>query len=134
MSLQICAPVSVIRNEKPNYSNNTCPYKTAKVRHLPQQIQSLSAQPPLPNVKHALSARTLSRRLADEGTTYEEVVDQLRQTLALQYIKDRGISISQIAWLLGYEGSTSFNHAFKRWTGRSPVVARNEERPAEIAD
>src|SRR6516162_1389495 len=57
MSLQICAPVSVIRNEKPNNSNNTCPYKTAKVRHLPQQIQSLSAQPPLPNVKHALTAR-----------------------------------------------------------------------------
>ena len=54
MSLQICAPVSVIRNEKPNNSNNTCPYKTAKVRHLPQQIQSLSAQPPLPNVKHAV--------------------------------------------------------------------------------
>jgi AraC-like DNA-binding protein len=76
----------------------------------------------------ALSARTLSRRLADEGTTYEEVVDQLRQTLALQYIKDRGMSISQIAWLLGYEGSTSFHHPFKRWTGRSPFVARNEER------
>jgi AraC-like DNA-binding protein len=76
----------------------------------------------------ALSARTLSRRLADEGTTYEEVVDQLRQTLALQYIKDRGMSISQIAWLLGYEGPTSFNHAFKRWTGRSPFAARNEER------
>src|SRR6516165_2410722 len=58
MSLQICAPASVIRNEKhekPNNSNNTCPYKTAKVRHLPQQIQSLSAQPPLPNVKHALA-------------------------------------------------------------------------------
>jgi AraC-like DNA-binding protein len=76
----------------------------------------------------ALSARTLSRRLADEGTSYEEIVDQLRQTLALQYIKDRSISISQIAWLLGYEGATSFNHAFKRWTGRSPFVARNEKR------
>jgi len=60
MSLQICAPVSVIRNEKPNNSNNTCPYKTAKVRHLPQQIQSLSAQPPLPNVKHALAGRRFS--------------------------------------------------------------------------
>src|SRR6516225_5260179 len=59
MSLQICAPVSVIRNEKPNNSNNTCPYKTAKVRHLPQQIQSLSAQPPLPNVKHALVEKTV---------------------------------------------------------------------------
>jgi AraC-like DNA-binding protein len=75
----------------------------------------------------ALSARTLSRRLADEGTTYEEVVDQLRRTLALQYLKDPGMSISQIAWLLGYEGSTSFNHAFKRWTGRSPFVARSEK-------
>src|SRR6516162_1551130 len=64
MSLQICAPVSVIRNEKPNNSNNTCPYKTAKVRHLPQQIQSLSAQPPLPNVKHALAADLVRRQMA----------------------------------------------------------------------
>jgi AraC-like DNA-binding protein len=75
----------------------------------------------------AVSARTLSRRLADEGTTYEEVVDQLRRTLALQYLRDRGMSVSQIARLLGYEGATSFNHAFKRWTGRSPFVTRNEK-------
>jgi AraC-like DNA-binding protein len=76
----------------------------------------------------AVSVRTLSRRLADEGTTYTEVVDQLRRSLALQYLKDPGMSLSQIAWLLGYEGSTSFNHAFKRWTGRSPSVARKEKR------
>jgi AraC-like DNA-binding protein len=75
----------------------------------------------------ALSLRTLSRRLADEGTTYAEVVDDLRRTLALQYLKDPAISLSQIAWLLGYEGSTSFNHAFKRWTGRSPSAARNQK-------
>jgi AraC-like DNA-binding protein len=73
------------------------------------------------------SERTLSRKLADEGTTYEEVVDQLRRSLALQYIKEQGVSLSQIAWLLGYEGSSSFNHAFTRWTGRSPSVARNEK-------
>jgi AraC-like DNA-binding protein len=76
----------------------------------------------------ALSVRTLSRRLADEGTTYAEVVDQLRRSLALQYLKDPGMSLSQIGWLLGYEGSTSFNQAFKRWTGRSPSVARKEKR------
>jgi AraC-like DNA-binding protein len=75
----------------------------------------------------ALSVRTLSRRLADESTTYAEVVDQLRRSLALQYVNDPGMSLSKIAWLLGYEGSTSFNHAFKRWTGRSPSVARNEK-------
>jgi AraC-like DNA-binding protein len=73
------------------------------------------------------SERTLTRRLADEGTTYEQVLDQLRQSLALQYIKEQGVSLSQIAWLLGYEGATSFTHAFKRWTGRSPSVARNEK-------
>jgi AraC-like DNA-binding protein len=44
-------------------------------------------------------------------------------------MKDPGISLSQIAWLLGYEGSTSFNHAFKRWTGRAPSAARVEKQP-----
>jgi AraC-like DNA-binding protein len=51
----------------------------------------------------------------------------LRQSLALQYIKEQGVSLSQIAWLLGYERSTSFNHAFRRWTGRSPSLVRNEK-------
>jgi AraC-like DNA-binding protein len=76
----------------------------------------------------ALSLRTLSRRLADEGTTYAGVVDDLRRTLALQYLKEPSMSVSQIAWLLGYEGSTSFNHAFRRWTGRSPSAARSERQ------
>ena len=71
-----------------------------------------------------MSARTFARRLADEATTFENVVDELRRSLALQYIKEPGMSLSQITWLLGYEGSTSFNHAFKRWTGRSPSVVR----------
>jgi AraC-like DNA-binding protein len=76
--------------------------------------------------KLAMSTRTLARRLASEGTTFEEVVDELRRSLALQYVKAPSISLSQIAWLLGYEGSTSFNHAFRRWTGGSPTAARVE--------
>lgn len=78
--------------------------------------------------KLAMSTRTLARRLADENTTYEEVVDHLRRSLALQYVKEPSLSLSQIAWLLGYEGSSSFNHAFLRWTGRSPSAARNEKQ------
>ena len=74
-----------------------------------------------------MSTRTFARRLDVEGTTYEEVIDELRRSQALQYLKDPGMSLSQIAWLLGYEGSTSFNHAFKRWTGHSPSVARKEK-------
>ena len=75
----------------------------------------------------AMSTRTLARRLAVQRTTYEEVVDQLRCSLALQYLKDPGMSLSQIAWQLGYEQSTSFNHAFRRWTGRSPSEVRKRK-------
>jgi AraC-like DNA-binding protein len=83
-----------------------------------------------------LGVRTFMRRLTYEGTTYAEIVDQLRRSLALQYIKEPGISISQIAWLLGYEKQTSFNHAFRRWTGRSPSTVRAVDpvarRPAQV--
>jgi AraC-like DNA-binding protein len=75
-----------------------------------------------------LSARTLSRRLAEEGATYEEVVHDVRRSLALQYIREPGLSLSQIAWLLGFEEPASFTHAFRRWTGRSPSAARADNR------
>jgi AraC-like DNA-binding protein len=75
-----------------------------------------------------MSERTLSRKLAAEGTSYEELIDQLRRSLAFQYINAPSISVSQIAWLLGYEGSASFNHAFVRWTGRSPSSIRKREQ------
>jgi AraC-like DNA-binding protein len=83
--------------------------------------------------KLAMSTRTLARRLASEGTTFEEVVDELRRSLALQYVKTPSVSLSQVAWLLGYEGSTSFNHAFRRWTGRPPSAARVESLPTAPA-
>ena len=73
-----------------------------------------------------MAARTLSRRLALEGTTYADILDQLRRSLAFQYLKDPAMSLSQIAWLVGYEGVTSFNHAFRRWTGLSPSVVRKK--------
>ena len=52
----------------------------------------------------ALGVRSLSRRLSEEGTTFVEVVDQMRHSLALQYLKEPGFASAQIAWLLGYEG------------------------------
>jgi AraC-like DNA-binding protein len=52
----------------------------------------------------------------------------LRHSLALQYVKERHISLAQIARLLGYEGPTSFNFAFARWTGRSASEVRNEKQ------
>lgn len=74
--------------------------------------------------KLGLSQRTSARRLALEGVTFSEVLEGLRGDLARQYLSDPDLSISRIAWLLGYQEVSAFTHAFKRWTGKTPREAR----------
>ena len=76
-----------------------------------------------------MSTRTLSRRLADEGLTFSGILDELRRALSDRYLQNKDLSISQIAWLLGYTEVSSFVHAFQRWTGQSPSDARRALRP-----
>ncbi len=71
-----------------------------------------------------LSERTFARRLASEGLTFSKVLEGLRSDLARQYLEDPGLSMSKIAWLLGYREASAFNHAFKRWTGKTPRQVR----------
>jgi AraC-like DNA-binding protein len=73
-----------------------------------------------------MSSRTLSRRLAEEGSTFSGILDELRSSLANRYLQNNELSISQIAWLLGYTEVSSFAHAFQRWTGKSPTSARRQ--------
>ena len=101
--------------------------RAAVEKELEKLLPHGKAQKPTVAKALAMSTRTLARRLAVEETTYEEVVDQLRCSLALQYLKDPSMSLSQIAWQLGYEQSPSFNHAFRRWTGRSPSEVRKRK-------
>jgi AraC-like DNA-binding protein len=72
-----------------------------------------------------MSGRSFKRHLAQEGTTFGEILDRQRNRLALRYLEDRRMSLQQIAWLLGYSEIGAFNHAFKRWTGTSPGRARH---------
>jgi AraC-like DNA-binding protein len=67
-----------------------------------------------------VSRRTLARRLASEGLSFRTLLDRLRFDLAKRYLRERDLPISEIAWLLGYRETSAFNHAFKRWTGRTP--------------
>jgi AraC-like DNA-binding protein len=71
-----------------------------------------------------VSRRTFGRRLSLEGVTFSEVLESLRSDLAERYLSDESLSISQIAWLLGYQEVSAFTHAFKRWTGKTPRDAR----------
>lgn len=66
-----------------------------------------------------MSTRTLRRRLELEGTSFRELVDEVRQSRAEALIAD-GISVSQIAHWLGYGSSSAFVHAYKRWRGVTP--------------
>ena len=75
----------------------------------------------------SLSSRTVCRKLADEGTSFSDVLQALRRNLALAYVTDESIPLTQVAWLLGYEAPTSFSHAFRRWTGESPLTYRRAE-------
>src|SRR5215469_3799493 len=71
--------------------------------------------------KLGMSQRTLARHLASEGLTFVGMLQELRLDLA-----NRDLSITQIAWLLGYREVSAFTNAFKRWTGETPRTARQE--------
>jgi AraC-like DNA-binding protein len=68
-----------------------------------------------------VSRRTLARRLTAERLTFRKVLDDLRFDLAKRYLREEDLPISEIAWLLGYRETSALNHAFKRWTGRTPT-------------
>jgi AraC-like DNA-binding protein len=74
--------------------------------------------------KLGMSQRTLARHLASEGLTFVKMLQELRLDLAKRDLAARELSITQIAWLLGYRDVSAFTNAFKRWTGMTPRTAR----------
>lgn len=68
----------------------------------------------------SMSKSTLKRRLANEGTTYRDLLESSRLERATMQLLDQSRNIGEIATSLGYSDLTSFSHAFKRWTGQSP--------------
>jgi AraC-like DNA-binding protein len=71
-----------------------------------------------------VSERSLSRRLAEEGTSFRDIVQQQRRQMAHRYLDDPAIRPTQVAYLLGYAQPSAFSHAFRRWTGVSPAAYR----------
>ncbi|QSP95126.1 AraC family transcriptional regulator [Marinobacter salinisoli] len=72
----------------------------------------------------AVSERTLQRRLKKEDIVFENLVDEVRRELAEDYLRERSMSMSQVAGLLGYGQQSSFNRACVRWFGTSPKAMR----------
>lgn len=76
----------------------------------------------------ATSVRSLQRRLASSGTTYQELLDSTRREAAGRYLADRALSISEVGYLLGYSEPAAFHRAFKRWHGSTPQEFRLAHR------
>jgi len=71
-----------------------------------------------------MSARTLQTRLAERESTFEALINDTRRRLAYAYLEDPALSISEIAYLVGFAEISNFSRAFQRWTGMSPTQHR----------
>ena len=67
-----------------------------------------------------MSVRTLSRRLATEGTSFQAIKDEVRRDFAIQQLTGSSVLLSVLASQLGFEDLASFNRAFRKWTGSTP--------------
>ena len=76
----------------------------------------------------AMSGRTLQRRLADHGASFQDLVDQARQDLAKRLLEKTDFSLIDIAFMTGFSEQSALTRAFKRWTGRTPGAFRDEAR------
>lgn len=76
----------------------------------------------------AMSPRTLQRRLADEGVSYQELLEAARKEAAGRYVRESTLSISEVAYLVGYSEPAPFHRAFKRWYGITPELFRQQRR------
>ena len=95
----------------------------AGLRHGPARLADVAAA-------LAVTPRTLQRKLADAGTSYQALLDQARYGMARDYLRQPGLSLVDIAFLLGYQEQSAFNHAFRTWSGTNPGAWRLQELQA----
>jgi AraC-like DNA-binding protein len=109
------------------------PKKKDELEPVREKIRAALADgnPDLANIARALgtSARTLQRRLGDEGTTFQAVVDGVREELARRYMMEERFTLGDVAYLLGFSEISAFTRAFKRWTGMTPSRWRDRSKP-----
>ncbi len=68
-----------------------------------------------------MTPRSVQRKLQEESTTFQQISDAVRKSLAIQYIKAGSYQLKEISYLLGYNELSAFSRAFKRWTGKAPL-------------
>ena len=67
-----------------------------------------------------LPLRTFQRRLSEEQVSFQDLLDSYRQSQAMKMLAHENVTMAEVAYALGYHEQSSFNRAFKRWTGKTP--------------
>ena len=80
----------------------------------------------------SMHSRTLSRRLNDFGTSFRQLVDEVRFAIARQMLEDSAMDVAQIAELLDYADASAFTRAFRRWSGTTPARWRTQNRAGRL--
>ncbi|MBV9960025.1 MAG: AraC family transcriptional regulator [Acidobacteria bacterium] len=73
-----------------------------------------------------LSPRTLQRKLKEEQTSHQDLLDEMRRDLSVRYLREPEMAICEVAYLLGFSEPSAFHRAFRRWTGTTPRAYRRE--------
>ena len=73
-----------------------------------------------------MSPRSLQRRLAEHGHSFQTLLGQTRQQLAEAWLRDAGVELAEVALLLGYSEQSAFTRAFRQWTGQAPLQWRRQ--------
>lgn len=89
-----------------------------------------SCQCKLESVAHTIgySKRTLQRRLQEENTSFQDIIDEVRHQLSLDYLSEPHYRLTDVAAVLGYSELSAFTRSFKRWQGISPQQWRTQKR------
>jgi AraC-like DNA-binding protein len=90
-------------------------------------LEDLAHRPTLAVIAERLGSttRTLRRQLDHQGTSFRELLDELRSQVAMKYLRDTVMTSEDIAVSLGFSDATNFRHAFRRWTGKTPSEFRH---------
>lgn len=68
-----------------------------------------------------MTPRSVQRKLQEESTTFQQISDAVRKSLAIHYMQAGKYQLKEISYLLGYNELSAFSRAFKRWTGKAPL-------------
>jgi AraC-like DNA-binding protein len=126
LMMKMCDEAMAVR------STNVSPFRTVVENTIAPLLPHAEATATEVAKRLRLSERTFARRLAAEGLSFGEILDQLRRDLALRYLEE-DLQASQVAWRLGFHQPSSFSHACRRWTGKSPLEIRRARESGKTA-